>query len=108
MRISAEVRLYDRLFTVDDPDAAAGEDGDFTQFLNKDSLEVVSDAKLEPSLAEAEARRALPVRPRRLLLHRSAGFEAGQARVQPRGLAEGWVCEEVAEPSGAAAASTFA
>jgi glutaminyl-tRNA synthetase len=52
--VSAEVRLYDRLFTVDDPDAAAGEAGDFTQFINKDSLQIVSDAKLEPSLAAAK------------------------------------------------------
>jgi glutaminyl-tRNA synthetase len=52
--ISAEVRLYDRLFSVDDPDAAAGEDGDFTQFISKTSLEVVAGAKLEPSLAEAK------------------------------------------------------
>ena len=51
--VNAEVRLYDRLFTVDDPDAAAGEDGDFTQFISKDSLALVSEAKLEPSLAEA-------------------------------------------------------
>jgi glutaminyl-tRNA synthetase len=51
--VSAEVRLYDRLFTVDDPDAAAGEGGDFIEFLNPQSLEVLTDAKLEPALAEA-------------------------------------------------------
>jgi glutaminyl-tRNA synthetase len=53
--LDAEVRLYDRLFTVEQPDAAAGEDGkeaEFTDFLNPASLEVVT-AKLEPSLAEA-------------------------------------------------------
>ena len=48
--IDAEVRLYDRLFTVETPDADAGEDGDFTQFLNPQSLEVITAAKLEPSL----------------------------------------------------------
>lgn len=52
--IDAEVRLYDRLFTVETPDADAGEDGDFTQFLNPHSLEVVANAKLEPALKEAE------------------------------------------------------
>jgi glutaminyl-tRNA synthetase len=48
--IDAEVRLYDRLFTVEEPD---GEGRDFKQFLNPASLEVLT-AKLEPSLAEAD------------------------------------------------------
>jgi len=47
--IDAEVRLYDRLFTVPEPDAA----GDFKQFINPHSLEVVR-AKCEPSLAAAQ------------------------------------------------------
>jgi glutaminyl-tRNA synthetase len=46
--IDAEVRLYDRLFTVPEPDA----DGDFKAFLNPHSLETVI-AKCEPSLADA-------------------------------------------------------
>jgi glutaminyl-tRNA synthetase len=44
----AEVRLYDRLFTVPEPDS----DGDFKRHLNRHSLEVVT-AKCEPSLKEA-------------------------------------------------------
>ena len=44
--IDAEVRLYDRLFTAAEPDA----DGDFKQFVNRRSLEVLT-AKLEPALA---------------------------------------------------------
>jgi glutaminyl-tRNA synthetase len=51
--ITAPVRLYDRLFSVDNPDAAAGPDGDFTDFINPHCLENINDAKLEPSLAEA-------------------------------------------------------
>ncbi|PTY00359.1 glutamine--tRNA ligase [Opitutus sp. ER46] len=47
--IDAEVRLYDRLFTVPEP---AAED-DFKKHLNPHSLEVVT-AKLEPSLATAK------------------------------------------------------
>jgi glutaminyl-tRNA synthetase len=47
--IDAEVRLYDRLFTVPEPDAG----GDFKQYLNPNSLEVVV-AKCEPSLKEAD------------------------------------------------------
>ncbi len=46
--IDAEVRLYDRLFTVPEPDAG----GDFKQYLNPHSLEVVT-AKCEPSLKDA-------------------------------------------------------
>ena len=42
------MRLYDRLFTVAEPDAA----GDFKSFLNPHSLEVLR-AKLEPSLGAA-------------------------------------------------------
>ena len=52
---TATVRLYDRLFNVESPDAAAGDDGDFTSFLNPASLEVIEGAKLERSLAEAKA-----------------------------------------------------
>jgi glutaminyl-tRNA synthetase len=44
----AEVRLYDRLFTVPEPDAA----GDFKSFINPHSLEVVT-AKCEPALTNA-------------------------------------------------------
>jgi len=46
--IDAEVRLYDRLFTVPEPDA----EGDFKKHLNPHSLEVVT-AKCEPSLKDA-------------------------------------------------------
>src|SRR5262249_633316 len=46
--IDAEVRLYDRLFSVPEPDL----DGDFKSLINPNSLEVVT-AKCEPSLAEA-------------------------------------------------------
>ena len=47
--IDAEVRLYDRLFTVPEPDA----EGDFKTKLNPHSLEIVT-AKCEPSLKEAK------------------------------------------------------
>lgn len=48
--VPAEVRLYDRLFTVPEPDA----DGDFKKHLNPDSLEVVT-AQCEPSLRAADS-----------------------------------------------------
>src|SRR5438094_6561615 len=46
--IDAEARLYDRLFTVPEPDAS----GDFKSFINPHSLEVVR-VKCEPALAPA-------------------------------------------------------
>ena len=46
--LKAEVRLYDRLFAVPQPDAA---DKDFLEELNPDSLKVVT-AYVEPSLAQ--------------------------------------------------------
>ena len=51
--ISAEIRLYDRLFTKANPsDVAEGED--VLTNLNPNSLEVITGAKLEPSLANAK------------------------------------------------------
>jgi glutaminyl-tRNA synthetase len=49
--IPAEVRLYDRLFTVARPDDA---DGDFARHLNPQSLEVIEGARLEPGMASAD------------------------------------------------------
>ncbi len=48
--LDVEVRLYDRLFTVPEPDA----DGDFKAHLNPDSLRIIR-ARVEPSLASAAA-----------------------------------------------------
>ncbi len=50
--LEAEVRLYDHLFTVDDP-AAVGEDHDFIEYFNPRSLEVIESAHVEPSVAGA-------------------------------------------------------
>ena len=47
--LPAEVRLYDRLFTVEDPERE--EDRPFTDYLNPASLEVLTGCKVEPSLA---------------------------------------------------------
>jgi glutaminyl-tRNA synthetase len=47
--LAAEVRLYDRLFTVERPDA----EPDFRAVLNPDSLQVARGARLEPALREA-------------------------------------------------------
>lgn len=48
--VNAEVRLYDRLFNQPDPES----EGDFLKAMNPDSLHVLSNCKLEPSLGEAK------------------------------------------------------
>jgi glutaminyl-tRNA synthetase len=50
--IPAEVRLYDRLFSVEDPDRVAG-GKTFLDNLNPSSLEILQSARLEPGLASA-------------------------------------------------------
>jgi glutaminyl-tRNA synthetase len=50
--IDAEVRIYDKLFTKEDPNQV-DEGQEFTANLNPNSLEVITQAKLEPSLANA-------------------------------------------------------
>jgi glutaminyl-tRNA synthetase len=52
--LDAQVRLYDHLFTKENPDDAA-EGEDFKSNLNPDSLEVLSSCKVEPSLADAKS-----------------------------------------------------
>ncbi|HEX6039585.1 glutamine--tRNA ligase/YqeY domain fusion protein [Longimicrobium sp.] len=50
--VPCEVRLYDRLFTVPDPDAR---EGDFKDYLNPESLVVVPGALIEPSVKDDPA-----------------------------------------------------
>ncbi|HKD85559.1 MAG TPA: glutamine--tRNA ligase/YqeY domain fusion protein [Terriglobales bacterium] len=52
--IDAEVRLYENLFSKEDP-SEVSEGQEFTANLNPNSLEVIAHAKLEPSLASAKA-----------------------------------------------------
>jgi glutaminyl-tRNA synthetase len=49
--VPCEVRLYDRLFRVPDPDDVP-ESGDFTDHLNPESLVLTGDAVVEPSVTE--------------------------------------------------------
>ena len=48
--VPAEIRLYDRLFSVPDPDDVE-DDQDFTVNLNPESLTVLTDSRVEPSIA---------------------------------------------------------
>ena len=50
--LKAEVRLYDRLFSVENPSA---DPRDFRDLLNPDSLKVLTECYVEPSLANAKA-----------------------------------------------------
>ncbi len=49
---TAEVRLYDRLFKVEDP---SNEEGDFKDHINPGSLHILPAAYIEPALADAKA-----------------------------------------------------
>lgn len=50
--VDGEIRLYDRLFTKENPDEKI-EGKTFKDFINPDSLETLADCKLEPSLTDA-------------------------------------------------------
>jgi len=49
--LQAEIRLYDRLFNVENP---SQEEGDFKEYINPDSLQIISQAYVEPSLINSE------------------------------------------------------
>ena len=49
--VSAEVRLYDRLFRVEDP---GNEERDFKEYINTESLQIIPNAYIEKDLANAE------------------------------------------------------
>ncbi len=50
--VEAEVRLYDRLFSVENPSA---EEGDFRDLINPNSLQIIQGCRVEPYLASAKA-----------------------------------------------------
>ncbi|MDH3695276.1 MAG: glutamine--tRNA ligase/YqeY domain fusion protein [Gammaproteobacteria bacterium] len=54
--VDAEIRLYDRLFDV--PNPLADKDSDFMLHLNPDSLQKLTNGKVEPGLAHANARQS--------------------------------------------------
>jgi len=90
--IDAEVRLVDRLFNVESP-----EGDDYLTKLNPRSLEIVSDAKLEPSLAAAPVGRVfqferlgyfsvdLDSKPGKLVFNRTVTLKDTWAKEQAKG-----------------------
>jgi len=92
--VEAEVRLYDFLFTVDNPSA----DKDFKTHLNPDSLETLAGCKLEPALAEARpgdrfqferlgyfTADAKDCRPGALVFNRTATLRDTWAKIEKKG-----------------------
>jgi glutaminyl-tRNA synthetase len=87
--VPAEVRLYNPLFTRPDPNA-----GEFAADLNPQSLEVLSDARVEPALAATELGEAVQFerqgyfcldedsKPERLVFNRTVGLRDTWAKVQ--------------------------
>jgi glutaminyl-tRNA synthetase len=87
--VTAEIRLYNQLFAVAEPNAA-----DFVAQLNPASLEVLTDARLEPALAATE--RGVPMQferqgyfcpdatsvPGKLVFNRTVGLRDTWAKVQ--------------------------
>jgi len=94
--LAAEIRLYDRLFDVEQPDA----EGDFLRHLNPKSLVVAKGARVEPALANARAEErfqflrqgyfaadAVDSRPGALVFNRVIGLKntwAAKAEPKPR------------------------
>jgi glutaminyl-tRNA synthetase len=89
---SATVRIYDRLFSAENPDAG---EGDFLDHLNPDSLKALSGCQLEPALAGAEAGQAIQFerlgyfcvdsrdsRPGALVFNRTVGLRDSWAKAQ--------------------------
>src|SRR4051812_14749605 len=104
--VEAEVRLYDKLFTKPDPNDVsegpgdASEKKDFTANLNPQSLEVVTDAKLEPSLAAAKSGDRfqferlgyfcvdIDSKPGKLVFNRTVALKDSWAKAEKRGAAK--------------------
>jgi glutaminyl-tRNA synthetase len=92
--VDAEVRMYDRLFNVENPGTG---DGDFLTQINPQSLQVLDACKLEPSLAAASAGAHVQferlgyfvadpdTRPERPVFNRTVTLKDSWARAQNKG-----------------------
>ena len=95
--LDAEVRLYDRLFSVESPGAG---DTDFLEHLNPESLQVLEGCKLEPSLGQAQVGEAFQFerkgfftadsdsQPGALVFNRTVTLRDTWAKLRGRGEAE--------------------
>ncbi len=93
--LDVEVRLYDRLFTVEDPEDVP-EGRTFLDVMNPESLQVISTAKAEPSLAGSEPLATFQferlgyfcvdpdTQPGRLVFNRTVSLRDAWARIEQR------------------------
>ncbi len=93
--VMAEVRLYDRLFTVEEPLSAADDDG-WLRYLNPESLRVLPACPVEPGLRDARPGTQYQLErlgyfcvdpdttPARLVLNRTVTLRDAWARIQAR------------------------
>jgi glutaminyl-tRNA synthetase len=93
--VKAEVRLFDRLFTVPDPEGEEGKD--FKDFINPHSLDVLKDCLVEPSLAEAKPGDKFQFvrqgyfcvdpssEPRKLIFNRTVSLRDTWAKIEKKG-----------------------
>lgn len=91
---TAEVRLYDRLFKVEDP---ANAEGDFKDHINEASLEVLPNVYIEPALADAKVGDTFQFlrkgyfcvdrdsQPEKLVFNRTVGLKDSWAKEQKKG-----------------------
>ena len=94
--LDCELRLYDKLFTVPDPDDV--EDGqDFLSVLNPDSLVVVRGAKIEPSVANDPLGTRYQFERTAYFVERPDRLEARRARLQSHGHAARLLGEDEGE-----------
>ncbi|MDR0609057.1 MAG: glutamine--tRNA ligase/YqeY domain fusion protein [Planctomycetaceae bacterium] len=95
--VNAEVRLYDRLFTKENPDDPQ-DPTDYKDYLNKNSLEIISDARLEPDLAEATSNKryqferigyfcvdSVDSKPDKLVFNRTVSLRDSWAKIEKKG-----------------------
>ncbi|MDR2757505.1 MAG: glutamine--tRNA ligase/YqeY domain fusion protein [Planctomycetaceae bacterium] len=95
--VNAEVRLYDRLFIKETPDDPQ-DPTDYREYLNKNSLEIISDAQLEPDLATATPDKryqferigyfcvdAVDSKPDKLIFNRTVSLRDSWAKIEKKG-----------------------
>ena len=85
----AEIRLYDNLFTVEDPDA-----GDFLELLNPDSLKVLTGCKVEAGLKTAKPGESFQFMRQGYFCVDNKGFRRRPPYLQPLRFAEGRLQEK--------------
>jgi glutaminyl-tRNA synthetase len=113
--VDAEVRVYDRMFTKENPDDVE-EGQEFTANLNPQSLEVITDAKVEPSLTGAAVGSRFQFerlgyfcvdpdsKPGRPVLNRTVALKDTWAKIEKRTGPSGAMCRDGACPVSAATA----